>query len=178
MDTIKTEICGMLILCPKVFSDERGHFFEAFNRRTLDAIGISQDFVQDNQSRSHRNVLRGLHYQVKRPQGKLVRVISGEIYDVAVDLRRDSLTFGRHVGVPVSSEDQRVLWLPPGLAHGFLVISEYAEVLYKTTDFYAPEFERSIVWNDPDLAIPWPLDGEPILSGKDKRGSPFAEISL
>lgn len=176
MDVIRTKIDGVLLLNPKVFGDERGFFYEAFNQREFNNIlGTEQTFVQDNQSKSRKNVLRGLHYQVKRAQGKLVRVISGAIYDVAVDIRRRSATFGKHTAVIMSSEHKQMLWIPPGFAHGFLVMSDYAEVLYKATDYYAPEFERCIMWNDLDLAIRWPLHGEPAaLSDKDRRGASFA----
>lgn len=177
MQVIQTDINGVLLLAPEVFGDERGYFFEAFNQRTFDALlGTSTVFVQDNQSRSCKNVLRGLHYQVQKPQGKLVRVISGEILDVVVDLRKDSPSFGKHLTMLLSAENKHMVWVPPEFAHGFLVMSNDAEVFYKTTDFYAPEFERCVIWNDPDLNIHWPLLGEPILSKKDIRGKSFAEI--
>ncbi len=179
MNVIKTAIPGLLILEPKLFGDERGFFFESYNKKTFAQLtGISGEFVQDNHSRSSRNVLRGLHYQIKQPQGKLVRVIAGEIYDVAVDVRKGSSTFACWVGVTLSAQDKRQLWIPPDFAHGFLVTSEHAEVLYKTTDYYAPEFERSIVWNDPDLAIAWPLQGTPIISDKDAAGKIFKDAAL
>lgn len=176
MDATQMEIDGVLLLKPKVFGDERGFFYEAFNQREFNTIlGTEQTFVQDNQSESRKNVLRGLHYQVKRAQGKLVRVIAGAIYDVAVDIRRSSATFGKHMAVTLSSENKLMLWIPPGFAHGFFVLSDYAEVLYKTTDYYAPEFERCIVWNDLNLAICWPLnEAHPALSDKDRRGASFA----
>jgi dTDP-4-dehydrorhamnose 3,5-epimerase len=170
-DLISTAIPEVLIIEPKVYGDARGFFFESFNQRLFEEkTGAKSAFVQDNHSRSARNVLRGLHYQIKQPQGKLVRVISGEVFDVAVDIRKRSPTFGKWVGVNLSAENKRQVWVPPGFAHGFLVLSEYAEVLYKTTDYWAPEFERCIVWNDPGLAIAWPIAGEPVLAAKDKAG--------
>jgi dTDP-4-dehydrorhamnose 3,5-epimerase len=176
MRAIRTEIPDVLLLEPRVFGDERGFFFESYNRRAFrEATGVDVEFVQDNHSRSVRNVLRGLHYQIRQPQGKLVRCIAGEVFDVAVDLRRSSPTFGRWVGFRLSAESRRMAWIPPGFAHGFLVISEAAEFLYKTTDYYAPEHERSLAWNDPALAIAWPLAGEPILAEKDRRGVPLAQ---
>lgn len=162
-------IPDVMLIEPEVFGDTRGFFFESFNRRMFEeAIGRDLDFVQDNHSRSARNVLRGLHFQVQQPQGKLVRVAIGSIFDVAVDIRRDSPTFRRWVGVELSAENQRQLWVPEGFAHGFLVTSDSADVLYKATDYYAPEHERSIRWDDPTLDIDWPLDGPPRLSGKDR----------
>jgi len=170
------EIEGVLLLEQKVFGDARGFFFESYNRKTFArATGLDVTFVQDNHSRSSINVLRGLHYQVQRPQGKLVRVTAGEIWDVAVDLRRSSPTFGRWTAAVLSAESHRMLWVPAGFAHGFLVLSEHAEVLYKTTDYYAPEHERSLLWNDPALAIAWPLKAEPGMSDKDRRGTPLAQ---
>ncbi|MFZ0317481.1 MAG: dTDP-4-dehydrorhamnose 3,5-epimerase [Candidatus Sulfotelmatobacter sp.] len=176
-DAIKklpTSLPGVFALEPRVFGDERGFFFESYNQQDMASVGISEIFVQDNHSCSSRNVLRGLHYQVKHPQGKLVRVAVGEILDVAVDLRRSSATFGRWEGVRLSSDNKRMLWIPAGLAHGFRVISEKAHVLYKATDFYAPEHERTLAWNDPQLKIEWELDGEPIVSAKDQRGVAFS----
>ena len=171
MNIIQTSLPGVLILEPKVFGDERGFFFESYNKKSLsDLAGIVTPFVQDNHSRSARNVLRGLHYQIQQSQGKLVRVTAGEVFDVAVDIRKSSPTFGKWFGIRLSAENKRMVWVPPGFAHGFLVLSDYAEFLYKTTDYYAPEFERCIAWNDPDLAIDWPLDAEPQLSVKDKAG--------
>jgi dTDP-4-dehydrorhamnose 3,5-epimerase len=171
MKIIQTEIPEVLIIEPQVFGDERGFFFESYNEKALlEKAGVSAHFVQDNHSRSAKNVLRGLHYQIQQSQGKLVRVIEGVVFDVAVDLRKTSQTFGQWVGVHLSAENKQQLWIPAGFAHGFVVLSNYAEFLYKTTDFYAPQHERSILWNDPDIAIDWQIEGEPILSGKDKAG--------
>lgn len=178
MKVIETSLPGILILEPRVFGDQRGFFFESHNKKALAKAGIADEFVQDNHSRSVRNVLRGLHYQIKQPQGKLIRVIQGEVFDVAVDIRRSSPNFGKWVGFNLSAENKRVAWIPPGFAHGFLVLSEAAEFLYKTTDYYAPEHERCIIWNDPDLAINWPLLGEPILSAKDKIGQTVKSAEL
>ena len=171
-------IPDVLLLEPKVFGDERGFFYESYNQQAFQqATGLNVSFVQDNHSRSARNVLRGLHYQLPpKAQGKLVRAVVGEVFDVAVDIREDSPTFGQWVGEKLSVENKRMMWIPPGFAHGFLVLSEYAEFLYKTTDFYAPELERSILWNDPDLAIKWPLSGEPVLSAKDAQSALFKQI--
>jgi dTDP-4-dehydrorhamnose 3,5-epimerase len=173
MDAIKkipTPLPGVVILEPRVFGDERGFFLESYNQKVFAELGIEDHFVQDNHSSSRRNVLRGLHYQIKQPQGKLVRAVEGEILDVAVDVRRSSPTFGAWEAVHLSGENKRMLWIPPGFAHGFRVISETAQVLYKATDYYAPEFERTLAWNDPDLKIDWKLDGDPIVSAKDLRG--------
>jgi dTDP-4-dehydrorhamnose 3,5-epimerase len=178
MNVIETEIRDVLILEPKVFGDARGFFLESYNERAMVEIGVRERFVQDNHSRSARNVLRGLHYQVVQPQGKLVRVVTGEVFDVAVDLRRTSPTFGRWMGAMLSAENKRMLWIPIGFAHGFLVLSDIADVLYKATDFYAPEHDRCIRWDDPSLAIRWPLDGEPILSAKDRAGGWFTEAEI
>lgn len=178
ISVIKTEIPEVLILEPRVFGDERGFFLESFNERDMREAGIDAHFVQDNHSRSHRNVLRGLHYQLRQTQGKLVRVVNGTVFDVAVDVRRPSATFGRWVGVELSAENKRVFWVPPGFAHGFLVLSESADFLYKATDYYAPEFERTILWNDPDVEIKWPLVGEPVLSAKDAAGVPFRKAEV
>ncbi|WIM06704.1 MAG: dTDP-4-dehydrorhamnose 3,5-epimerase [Candidatus Nitricoxidivorans perseverans] len=175
MRSIPTDIPDVLIIEPKVFGDERGFFFESWNRRTFQEIGLDLDFVQDNHSRSVRNTLRGLHYQIEQTQGKLVRVVQGEVYDVAVDLRRSSPTFGRWAGFTLSAANRRMAWIPPGFAHGFCVTSDTAEFLYKTTDYYAPAHERTLAWNDPGLAIPWPLDAPPILAAKDAAGRPLAE---
>jgi dTDP-4-dehydrorhamnose 3,5-epimerase len=173
MDAIRkiaTSLPGVVILEPRVFGDERGFFLESYNERVFAETGINERFVQDNHSRSRRNVLRGLHYQIRQPQGKLVRVVEGEVLDVAVDLRRSSATFGGWEAVRLSGENKRMLWIPAGFAHGFRVTSETAQVLYKATDYYAPEHERTLAWNDPDLKIQWELDGDPIVSAKDQRG--------
>ena len=173
MDTIKkipTSLPGVVILEPRVFGDERGFFLESYNEKVFAELGIGERFVQDNHSSSQRNVLRGLHYQIKQTQGKLVRAVEGEILDVAVDVRRSSPTFGGWEAVRLSGENKRMLWIPPGFAHGFLVLSERAQVLYKATEYYAPEHERTVAWNDPDLKIRWELAGEPIVSAKDQRG--------
>ena len=175
MNVIATPIPDVLIIEPKVFGDARGFFFESYNRRTFrEATGIDVDFVQDNHSRSARGVLRGLHYQVRQPQGKLVRVTTGEVYDVAVDLRRSSPTFGRWVGLTLSAANRRMLWVPEGFAHGFVVTSDHAEFLYKTTDYYAPEHERSLLWSDPALGIAWPVEGTPQLKPSDAAAPPLA----
>lgn len=180
MQVIQTAIADLLIIEPKVFGDARGFFFESFNQKVFESItGRSVNFVQDNHSRSAQHVLRGLHYQIKQPQGKLVRVVAGEVFDVAVDIRKSSPTFGLWAGVVLSAENKRMLWVPEGFAHGFVVLSEYAEFLYKTTNYWAPEYERSILWNDPDLAIDWHLNqNAPILSKKDQEGSFFAKAEL
>lgn len=177
MKVIETALPEVLILEPQVFGDERGFFFESFNaKRFAEATGLQRDFVQDNHSRSARGVLRGLHYQLQQAQGKLVRVSAGEVYDVAVDVRRSSANFGKWVGVHLSAENKRQLWVPEGFAHGFLVLSDYAEFLYKTTDYYAPAHERCIYWDDAQLAIDWPLDGlTPQLSLKDQQGLSLSE---
>lgn len=167
-------IPDVILIEPPVFGDERGFFFESFNQRRFDeAVGRPVTFVQDNHSRSARHVLRGLHYQIRQPQGKLVRVVQGEVFDVAVDLRRSSPHFGKWVGTVLSADNKHQLWVPEGFAHGFVVLSDRAEFLYKTTDYYAPDAERCILWNDPDLAIDWPFRGEPSLSAKDARGASF-----
>ncbi|ALD89748.1 dtdp-4-dehydrorhamnose 3,5-epimerase [Cupriavidus gilardii CR3] len=179
LNVIRTEIPEVLILEPKVFGDQRGFFFESFNSRQFaEATGLNRVFVQDNHSRSARGVLRGLHYQIQHPQGKLVRVVAGEVFDVAVDIRKGSPTFGKAVGVTLSAENKRQLWVPEGFAHGFLVTSDHAEFLYKTTDYWYPEYERSLLWNDPALGIDWPIDGEPMLAAKDAAGKPLAEADL
>lgn len=171
MNIIKTEIPDVKIIEPKVFGDARGFFFESFNTRAfISATGLSLTFVQDNHSRSAKNVLRGLHYQIKQPQGKLVRVATGEVFDVAVDLRKNSPTFGKWTGTILSAENKRMLWVPEGFAHGFLVLSESADFLYKTTDYYAPEHERCVIWNDSTIGIQWPLAGAPVLAAKDIAG--------
>ncbi len=173
-----TAISEVLLIEPKVFGDARGFFLESWNAKAFAAAGIPAAFVQDNHSRSPRGVLRGLHYQLRQPQGKLVRVVAGEVFDVVVDLRRTSATFGRWVGERLSAENKRVLWIPPGFAHGFLVLSETADFLYKTTDYYAPEHERVIAWNDPELAIAWPLAGAPTLSARDAAGARFRDAEV
>jgi dTDP-4-dehydrorhamnose 3,5-epimerase len=179
MKVVPTEIPEVLIIEPKVFEDDRGFFFESFNRRAFaEKTGVEADFVQDNHSRSSQNVLRGLHYQIQQPQGKLVRVVAGAVFDVAVDIRKSAPTFGKWVGCLLSAENKRLLWVPVGFAHGFLVVSQTAEVLYKTTDYYAPAHERCILWNDPDLAINWELTAPPVLSAKDQAGHPFKAAEL
>jgi dTDP-4-dehydrorhamnose 3,5-epimerase len=179
MKITPTAIPDVLLIEPKVFGDERGFFFESFNLRVFrEATGLEPTFVQDNHSRSARNVLRGLHYQIKQPQGKLVRVVAGAVFDVTLDIRRGSPTFGRWTGHLLSADNRKQLWIPPDFAHGFLVLSDYAEFLYKTTDYWAPEHERCIRWDDPQLAIEWPLQGQPVLSGKDAAGASFAEAVL
>ena len=179
MKVVATDVPDVLIIEPRVFGDERGFFYESFNAKAFaEATGVDLSFVQDNHSRSQQGVLRGLHYQIENPQGKLVRVIAGEVLDVAVDIRRSSPTFGKHVAVVLSAENNRQLWIPPGFAHGFIVLSENAEFLYKTTDYYNPSAERSIRWNDPTLAIDWQYKGEPKLSGKDASGKTLQEADL
>ncbi|HEY3308546.1 MAG TPA: dTDP-4-dehydrorhamnose 3,5-epimerase [Desulfuromonadaceae bacterium] len=179
MNIIATSIPDVLIIEPKVFGDERGFFYESYNERLWqEKTGQQVCFVQHNHSCSAGGVLRGLHYQIQHPQGKLVRVISGEVFDVAVDIRRSSATFGRWFGARLSAENKRQMWVPAGFAHGFCVTSDYAEFLYLTTDFWAPEYERCILWNDPELAIDWPLVGEPMISPKDRQGSLFREAEL
>ena len=173
MNIETTAIPGVLIVNPKVFGDERGFFLESFNEREMRNMGIDAHFVQDNHSRSSRNVLRGLHYQLTQPQGKLVRVVSGKVFDVAVDMRRESPSFGKWLGVELSAENKRIFWLPPGIAHGFVVLSDSADFLYKTTDYYAPQSDRTLLWNDHDIGIEWPFTGEPTLSPKDMAGKPF-----
>ena len=174
MQVTPTALPDVLLVEPRVFGDARGFFYESWNRRAFAAAGIDVDFVQDNHSRSRRGVLRGLHYQVERAQGKLVRAVAGEVFDAVVDLRRSSATFGRSVGVVLSAANRRMLWVPPGFAHGFLVLSEDAEFLYKTTDYWFPEHERTLLWSDPALAIDWPLAGPPVLAAKDAAGTPLA----
>lgn len=179
MQAISTAIPDVFIIEPKVFGDARGFFFESYNERAFaQATGLKVNFVQDNHSRSAKGVLRGLHYQVRQPQGKLVRVVRGSVYDVAVDLRKSSPTFGRWVGAELSEDNQRQMWVPAGFAHGFLVTSESADFLYKTTDYYAPEQERCIAWNDPAIGIQWPLDGAPVLSAKDQQGLLLAQAEV
>jgi dTDP-4-dehydrorhamnose 3,5-epimerase len=178
MKALETPLAGALVFEPKVFEDSRGFFLESYSQRVFDEIGIREDFVQDNHSFSKRGVLRGLHYQVQKPQGKLVRVVSGEIVDALVDLRRSSPTFGRTHTVKLSGENKHMAWVPAGFAHGFHVLSEAAHVLYKTTEFYFPELERTILWNDPELKIEWGLAGEPLLSEKDKQGVCLREAEV
>lgn len=179
MNVVPTAIPDVIIIEPQVFGDERGFFFESFNEdRFRELTGVSASFVQDNHSKSAKNVLRGLHYQIQRPQAKLVRVVVGEVFDVAVDIRKNSPTFGRWVGARLSAMNKRQLWIPEGFAHGFVTLSESAEFLYKTTDYWAPEYERSVLWNDPVIGIEWPLEDQPILSAKDRMGKKFSEAEL
>lgn len=174
-----TALPEVLVIEPKVFGDARGFFYESYNRRALqDATGINADFVQDNHSRSAKNVLRGLHYQLEQAQGKLVRAVAGSVFDVAVDIRKQSPNFGRWVGVELSAENKKMLWVPPGFAHGFLVLSDFAEFLYKTTDYYAPQHERAILWNDPAIGVQWPLAGEPLLSNKDQAAQRLQDAEV
>jgi len=179
MKIIQTAIAGVLVIEPRVFGDERGFFFESYNERAFfEATGIAAKFVQDNHSRSVKNTLRGLHYQIQQAQGKLVRVVAGEVFDVVVDLRRSSPTFGKWEGHRLSAENKHMLWVPTGLAHGFSVLSDSADFLYKTTDYWAPQHERTLLWNDPDLAIAWPLAGEPLLAAKDRAGKRLSEAEV
>ena len=178
MQVTPTSLPEVLLIEPRVFGDERGFFYESWNRRAFAAAGIAAEFVQDNHSRSRRGVLRGLHYQVEHAQGKLVRAVAGEVFDVAVDLRRSSPTFGKSMGCVLSAVNKHMLWVPPGFAHGFLVLSDDAEFLYKTTDYWYPEHERTLLWNDPALGITWPLSGAPILTAKDAAGTPLAAAEL
>ena len=179
LQVIPTAIPDVLVIEPKVFGDDRGFFFESFNAQAFaQATGVRCEFVQDNHSKSSRNVLRGLHYQIRQTQGKLVRVTQGEVYDVAVDLRKSSPTFGKWVGVHLSGENKKQMWVPEGFAHGFVVLSETAEFLYKTTDYYAPQHERSLLWNDPTIGVQWPIQGEPKLAAKDAAGTPWAEAEF
>jgi dTDP-4-dehydrorhamnose 3,5-epimerase len=178
MKVAPTRLADVLLIEPKVFSDARGFFYESWNEREFERAGIRARFVQDNQSRSEKGVLRGLHYQVRHPQGKLIRVTQGEIFDVAVDIRRGSPTFGKWEGARLSAESKNMLWIPVGFAHGFYVLSDFAEVLYKATDFYAPEHERCILWNDPELEIDWPLSGAPVLSPKDLAGARLRDAEV
>lgn len=178
MRFLATSIPGVILIEPRVFGDARGFFFENWNARDFAAGGIDAEFVQDSHSRSVRGVLRGLHYQILQPQGKLIRVIAGEVFDVVVDIRRSSPTCGRHVAVRLSATAHNMLWVPPGFAHGFCVVSDHAEMLYKQTAFYAPQHERSLLWNDPELGIDWPLEGAPILSDKDRAGIPLRQAEI
>ena len=179
MQATRLALPEIVLLQPRVFGDHRGDFFESYNKRVFqDLTGLDVDFVQDNHSSSRAHVLRGLHYQIRQPQGKLVRVISGEVFDVAVDLRRSSPSFGRWVGARLSAAGRQILWIPPGFAHGFCVLSSEAEFLYKATDYYAPEHERTLLWNDPALGIAWPLLGEPVVNAKDAAGRPLARAEV
>jgi dTDP-4-dehydrorhamnose 3,5-epimerase len=179
MKITATAIPEVLLVEPTVFGDDRGFFYESFNAREWQELtGLDTRFVQDNHSRSAKDVLRGIHYQIQQPQGKLVRVVLGEVFDVAVDLRKESTTFGQWVGEHLSAENKRSLWVPEGFGHGFLVLSEVAEFLYRTTDFYAPEHERCIAWNDPEVGVQWPIEGQPLLSEKDGKGSSFADAEV
>ncbi len=179
MKVTPTKIPDVVIIEPRIFGDDRGFFYESYNEKAFtEATGITRNFVQDNHSRSQQNVLRGLHYQVQQPQGKLVRVVVGEVLDVAVDIRKSSPTFGQWVSCLLSAENKRLFWVPEGFAHGFVVLSDAAEFLYKTTDYYAPEYERTILWNDADLGIDWQLTEEPMLSKKDQAGVPFKEAEV
>ncbi len=179
MKVEKSPIPDVLILSPRVFEDQRGFFMETYETRKFAECGVTESFVQDNHSGSKQSILRGLHYQIRQPQGKLVRVTAGEIFDVAVDIRRSSRTFGRWYGCRVSAQNRLQIWIPPGFAHGFYVISRWAEVIYKVTDFYAPQWERTIAWNDTDLGISWPTEyGQPLVSVKDRNGIPFREAEL
>jgi dTDP-4-dehydrorhamnose 3,5-epimerase len=179
MRVAATAIPNVLLLEPTIYEDERGFFFESFNQKRFeDATGLNIRFVQDNHSRSVKRVLRGLHYQIRRPQGKLLRVTAGEVFDVAVDLRRSSSTFGKYVGTVLSAANKKQLWIPEGFAHGYFVLSDAAEVLYKTNDYYSPEDERCLIWNDPDVGIDWPKDGAPILSAKDRLGLPLSKAEI
>jgi len=178
MKVTPTVLPEVLLIEPKVFGDSRGFFYEAWNKQTFEQAGIAENFVQDNHSRSARNVLRGLHYQIRQPQGKLVRVMAGEVFDVVVDIRRSSPRFGKWVGVTLTAKDHHALWVPIGFAHGFCVTSDFAEVTYKTTDYYAPEHERSILWNDPEIGVSWPLSADPVLSQKDVLGKRLNDAEL
>lgn len=178
MNITETALGDVLVLEPRVFADERGFFFESYNERAFADLGIRAEFVQDNHSCSQRGVLRGIHYQVQQPQGKLIRALHGEVFDVAVDLRRDSAHFGQWFGMRLSAQNRRILWIPPGFGHGFLTLSETAELAYKTTDYYAPQHERTLRWDDATVAIGWPLATAPLLSAKDRMGASFAEAEV
>ena len=178
MKVTATALAGVKLIEPQVFGDDRGFFMESWNARAFAAAGLDATFVQDNHSRSRKGVLRGLHYQIEHAQGKLVRCVAGEVFDVVVDLRRSSPTFGRAVGLSLSEQNHRMLWVPPGFAHGFLTVSDFAEFLYKTTDYWYPEHERSLLWNDAALAIEWPVSGTPILTAKDAAGMPLANAAV
>lgn len=179
MKVIQTKLPEVCIIEPQVFGDSRGFFYESFNaRKFAELTGVQAEFVQDNHSKSGKNILRGLHYQIRQAQGKLVRVVSGEVFDVAVDIRKSSPNFGQWVGVNLSAENSRQLWVPPGFAHGFVVLSEQAEFLYKTTDYWAPEYERCLAWNDPEIGIDWPISEAPLLSAKDQLGKSLSEAEV
>ena len=178
MKVSATDLAGVKLIEPKVFGDDRGFFMESWNARAFAQAGIDATFVQDNHSRSRKGVLRGLHYQIEHAQGKLVRCVAGEVFDVVVDLRRSSPTFGRSIGLTLSAQNQRMLWMPPGCAHGFLALSELVDFLYKTTDYWYPEHERTLLWSDAALGIAWPLDGAPILAAKDAAGTPLAAAAV
>jgi len=178
MNVQPTSLPGVCVVEPRVFSDDRGFFFESWNARAMAEAGIDAVFVQDNHSRSRRGVLRGLHYQIEHAQGKLVRAVVGEVFDVVVDLRRSSPTFGRSLGITLSAENRRMLWVPPGYAHGFLAVSESVDFLYKTTDYWYPQHERTLLWNDPALGVEWPLAGAPVLTPKDAAGTPLAQAEV
>lgn len=179
MQATRLEIPDIVLLKPRVFADHRGNFFESFNARAFrETVGVDAEFVQDNHSTSKAHVIRGLHYQIRQPQGKLVRVIAGSVYDVVVDLRRSSATFGRWLGVAMSAEDKSMLWVPPGFAHGFYVTSDEAQFVYKTTDYWAPEHERTLLWNDPGVGVEWPLTAAPVLTPKDEAGSTLATCEV
>ena len=178
MKVSATALDGVKLIEPRVFEDDRGFFMESWNARAFAAAGLEAAFVQDNHSRSRRGVLRGLHYQIEHAQGKLVRCVAGEVFDVVVDLRRSSATFGRSLGLTLSAQNQRMLWVPPGFAHGYLALSEFADFLYKTTDYWYPEHERTLLWNDAALGIAWPLSGAPILAAKDAAGTPLAAAAV
>jgi dTDP-4-dehydrorhamnose 3,5-epimerase len=178
MEQRETLLPGVLELRPRVFRDKRGFFLETYHQAKLEEIGVADRFVQDNHSRSQRNVLRGLHYQIEHPQGKLIRVVAGKVLDVAVDVRKNSATFAKYAIAELSANNKCMMWVPPGFAHGFLVLSEHAEVLYKATDYWHPEFERTLAWNDPDVKVPWPLDTTPLLSAKDRLGACLSDAEL
>jgi dTDP-4-dehydrorhamnose 3,5-epimerase len=178
MNFVTSNIPDVLIIQPRVFEDERGFFFESYQKQRFESLGIPFEFVQDNHSLSRQGVLRGLHYQIQQPQGKLVRVVSGEVFDVAVDIRRSSPTFGKWMGINLSAQNKTMLWIPPGFAHGFYVLSESAEVLYKASGYYAPQWERTLIWNDPALNIQWPEGPSPVISSKDAAGLPLSQADL
>ena len=178
MKIVPTTLPDVFVIEPAVFGDERGFFLESYNEQKFAELGLPTRFAQDNHSGSRKGVLRGIHYQIRNPQGKLVRALQGEVFDVAVDLRRDSPSFGQSFGISLTAENRKMLWIPPGFGHGFLVVSEFAEFAYKATDFYSPQYDRTILWNDPALGIEWPIEGEPVLSAKDKAGSLLAAAEV